>query len=238
MRASTPRERERRLAAERKRSHGELANRVLGQGTDIRLEKLSYRAFQRCFGRSTKVRGAGSFASILTNKIAVAGGQLIEINPYKMALSRFDHTTSEYIKKPLNQRMHVFVDGITPSVQRDFYSAFLARCCGTPETLDIAEVKRHWPSAGSLLGRAMLRENQPVSGRGFAIPPAVKSCVAGGSSKAFEDRIEAGDGVAEARAPERTVRSNVKSPHGDDPSWEHTRVGNTLNSLGGISVPD
>jgi putative transposase len=70
--AQKRRERERKLAAERKRSHGELANRVLGQGTDVRLEKLSYRSFQKCFGRSTKVRAAGMFVSILKNKIAAA----------------------------------------------------------------------------------------------------------------------------------------------------------------------
>jgi putative transposase len=131
------RERERRLAAERKRAHGELANRVLGQGADVRLEKLSYRAFQKCFGRSTKVRGAGTFVLILKNKIAAANGQLIEINPFKTALSQFDHTTGEYVKKPLSQRAHHFGDGITPPVQRDLYSAFLARHCVGPETLDV-----------------------------------------------------------------------------------------------------
>jgi putative transposase len=44
------REHERRLAAERKRSHGELANRILGQGTTVKTEKLSYKA---CSGSAT-----------------------------------------------------------------------------------------------------------------------------------------------------------------------------------------
>jgi hypothetical protein len=34
----------RRLAAERKRAHGELANRILVQGTTIKTEKLSYKS--------------------------------------------------------------------------------------------------------------------------------------------------------------------------------------------------
>jgi putative transposase len=68
------RERERRLAAERKRCHGELANRILGQGTTIKTEKLSYRAFQRRFGRSSKVRGAGLFVRMLVRKVEAAGG--------------------------------------------------------------------------------------------------------------------------------------------------------------------
>ena len=53
------RERERRLAAERKRAHGEVANRILGQGIEIRTEQLSYRSLQKNYGRSVKVRGPG-----------------------------------------------------------------------------------------------------------------------------------------------------------------------------------
>ncbi|HTP27089.1 MAG TPA: hypothetical protein VMK12_15720 [Anaeromyxobacteraceae bacterium] len=48
---------QRRLAAERKRAHGELANRVLAQGKTSKTERLS---FQRCSGRSGKGRGAGT----------------------------------------------------------------------------------------------------------------------------------------------------------------------------------
>jgi hypothetical protein len=41
------RERERRLAAERERSHGELANRISRSGATVKTEKLSYKAWQR-----------------------------------------------------------------------------------------------------------------------------------------------------------------------------------------------
>jgi len=40
-------ETQRKLAAERKRSHGQLCNEILAQGKDIKTEKLSYRAFQK-----------------------------------------------------------------------------------------------------------------------------------------------------------------------------------------------
>jgi putative transposase len=40
------------LAATRKRSHGKLANEILKLGTNIKAEKLSYKAFQRPFGKS------------------------------------------------------------------------------------------------------------------------------------------------------------------------------------------
>jgi len=62
------RERERRLACERKRSHGELAS-ILGQGTTVKIEKLSYRSWQRQYGKSAKVRAAGTFVNIVRNKL-------------------------------------------------------------------------------------------------------------------------------------------------------------------------
>ena len=51
--AEKRRERERRLAAERKRAHGELANRIVGQGNVVKTEKISYVAFQKSFGCSS-----------------------------------------------------------------------------------------------------------------------------------------------------------------------------------------
>jgi putative transposase len=73
------RERERCLAAERRRSHGELANRILGNGTTVKTEKLSYKAWQRQrYGKSTKVRSPAAFVNVLRNKIRAARGELIE----------------------------------------------------------------------------------------------------------------------------------------------------------------
>jgi hypothetical protein len=122
------RERERRLAAERKRAHGEVANRILGQGIEIRTEQLSYRSLQRNYGRSVKVRGPGWFVSTLRRKAASAGGEVVELAT-KLRLSQFDHSSGEYVKKPLNQRMHVFGRSGMEAVQRDLYSALLAKCC-------------------------------------------------------------------------------------------------------------
>jgi putative transposase len=93
------RERDRRLAAERKRAHGELANPILGQGTTIKTEKLSYQSFQKKFGRSVKLRAPGMRVSTLRRKAEGAGGGVIEINTRQSRLSQFDHTTGEYIKK-------------------------------------------------------------------------------------------------------------------------------------------
>lgn len=68
---------QRRLAAARKRDHGHLANRLLAQGTTIQTEKLSYRAFQRCFGRSVQVRAPAMFIAALTRKAESAGAKVV-----------------------------------------------------------------------------------------------------------------------------------------------------------------
>jgi hypothetical protein len=44
--------RERKLAAHRKSLHGRLAHAVVGVGSDIRLEKISYKACQKQYGKS------------------------------------------------------------------------------------------------------------------------------------------------------------------------------------------
>lgn len=205
------RERERRLAAERRRQHGELANRVLGQGTVIKTEKLSYRSFQKNFGRSTKVRGAAMFVGVLRQKAKDVGGEVVEFSTYRTRLSQFDHTTGELRKKSLNERMHVFGDGATAPVQRDIYSAFLARFVHQ-DCLDASHAEHAWPTAEPLL-RAASNGKKPASGRGFALPH-VTDVRAGRSEKIVNTASEAGDAVARrARAPEsgQQARSNCNA---------------------------
>jgi len=172
------RERERRLAAERKRCHGELANRILGQGTTIKTEKLSYRAFQRRFGRSTKVRGAGLFVAMLARKAEAAGGQLIAFATRSTCLSQFDHVDGTLTRKPLSQRYHAFSDGTR--VGRDLYSAFLARFV-QGDRLDASQAHEAWPDVEALLGAASTDGFQPASGRGFALPHVTLGVRAGRS---------------------------------------------------------
>jgi len=214
--AASKRERDRVLAAERKRSHGELANRILGQGTTIKTEELSYKSFQKNYGRSVKLRAPGMLISMLQRKAASAGGGVIEIKTRHTRLSQFDHTTGEYIKKPLSQRVHVFGDGRTEPVQRDLYSAFLATCCDT-NLLDIPQVKIAWASAEPLLRTAMSSVLQPASGKGFAQPHVRNGVRAGRRIKRVGPAVEAGDDVAPlqtetARAPERLPSASLRTP--------------------------
>ncbi len=120
-------EAERKLAAERKRAHRELVNQMLGRGNVIQSETLSYAAFQKNFGKSVKVRAPGLFVEQLRRKAESAGGKLIDLSTWSLKMSQYDRTTQADTKKPLSQRWHVLGDG-SGVVQRDIYSAFLARC--------------------------------------------------------------------------------------------------------------
>ena len=76
-------EAERCLAAERKRSHGELANTILSHGTTIQNETQSYKAFQKRFGRSVKVKSPGMFVCLLRRKAESAGGEFRDLNTWE-----------------------------------------------------------------------------------------------------------------------------------------------------------
>ena len=203
-------ETERKLAARRKQAHGGLANRILAMGTTIKSEKLSYRSFQKNFGRSVKIRAPGMQMEVIRRKAERAGGGLVDINPRTTRLSQFDHTTGEYVKKPLSQRMHVFADGQTEPVQRDLYSAFLAACCA-PDSVDIRRVRETWPTAEPLLRRAMSRLLQPASGKAPGRPHA--PCVrAGRPSKGIGRSCEATNVVAQARVVESIGNGTPRTP--------------------------
>jgi putative transposase len=62
-----------RKRRERERCLAELANRILGKGTTVKTEKLSYKAWQRRYGKSTKVRSPAGFVNVLRNKITAGG---------------------------------------------------------------------------------------------------------------------------------------------------------------------
>jgi putative transposase len=206
-------ERERLLAAERKRSHGQMANHILAQGKTLKTEKLSYRSFQKCFGKSVKVRAPGMLVRTLERKAKAAGGELIEVPTWNTRLSQFDHTSGQYIKKPLWQREHIFGDGITAPVQRDLYSAFLVFCCNA-NTLDIGQVQKTWPSAEPLLRQAMSSYSQSASGKAQSFAQGAMDAL--GADRLLKKdmaRCEAADVVAKARAAE-SIGYTLSEPPG------------------------
>ena len=212
-------ETERILAERRERSHGALANRILACGKVLQAERLSYTAFQRSFGRSTKVRAAGSLMALLRRKAARAGGELRDLDTWSLKLSQLDHPSRTHTKKALSQRWHVLGDG-SGVVQRDLYSAFLASCvtAGEQDALHPCHIDAMWPAAQSLLGRAgwmRPKGTQPVSVAGLlaTAPP--------GSGLPTPERVarqrapasgDASDAVVARREPGRAPGDGPRTP--------------------------
>lgn len=201
-------EAERKLAAERKRSHGELANTILSHGRIVQTETLSYKAFQRCFGRSVKVKAPGMFIQQLRRKAESAGGEFRELDTRNLKLSQYDHATGTFAKKPLSQRWHVLGDG-PRIVQRDVYSAFLARC-----VIDNRHHPTHiasmWAAAEPLLRQAGWCRIQPASGEAKAFPTVTPS-----ERVACRRELAVGhgpDAVAETREPGNPDGSALRTP--------------------------
>jgi transposase len=125
---------ERKLAAHRKSLHGQLVHEVIKQGNQIRMEKVSYKAWQKQFGRSVGLRAPGMFVELLRRTVAKTGGTLIEVPPRTTKLSQYCHGCQKYEKKPLSQRGHQCFCGIGP-VQRDLYSALLVAYLKPSDTI-------------------------------------------------------------------------------------------------------
>jgi len=168
---------QRKLAAHRKTLHGNLANRILRQGKYVKTEKLSYRAFQKNFGKSVKNRAPGMFLEILRRKAENAGGSVVEFSCISTKLSQYCHKCGKYTKKPLSQRVHTCCN---LNIQRDIYSAFLAgsvvensgksevkvkSALRSRSTLDTADVSKRWRSMEAILRRAVSRNTQVANGR-------------------------------------------------------------------------
>jgi len=151
--AAERREIHRCLAAERKRAHGELANQILAIGYHGKTEKVSVKSWQKRWGKSIGKKAPSMLMAMVGRKAASAGGRLEQFSTRTTKLSQFDHTTGEYVKKPLSQRIHYFGDGTTAAVQRDLYSAFLARFV-EQDTLSVSRATAAWTSAEPLLRQA------------------------------------------------------------------------------------
>ena len=77
------------------------------------------------FGKSIKNRCPSGFQTAIEKKFKVTGGTYIEV-PNNYRASQYDHTSDEYIKKKLSDRVFKLWDGT--EVQRDWYSSFLLYC--------------------------------------------------------------------------------------------------------------
>jgi transposase len=116
---------ERKLAAHRKSLHGQIIHQIVAVGHTIITEQLSYKSWQKRYGKSVGLRAPGMLIDHLRRTVASTGGTLHEIPTRSTKLSQFCHGCGRFVPKPLSQRLHQCACGLGP-VQRDLYSAFLA----------------------------------------------------------------------------------------------------------------
>ena len=155
-------EAERKLVAHRKSLHGKDINEIIAMGTRIKTEAVSYKAWQKRFGKSIQVRAPSMFMSRLKIKAENAGGCLEEFATQTTKLSQTCHICGEAKKKPLSQRWHICC-GIV--MQRDLYSGFLAKCVDVPtNSLDIVRAKELWQGLEPVLSEAVSRARQTAIG--------------------------------------------------------------------------
>lgn len=159
----------RKQAEHRKSLHGQLVNQILQMGSVVKAEKLSYRAFQKRFGKSVGKRAPGMFMERLRKRAESLGATVVEFPTYSTRLSQFDHTSGEFHRdwSDLSVREKTLADGTI--VQRDVYSAFLAMCVDADKhALDADLTERRWSGEGSPLRAAfsvVLGNIQEVSGQ-------------------------------------------------------------------------
>jgi hypothetical protein len=158
--------RQRRQAAHRKSLHGCLAHQIVRQGSTFLLEKVSYRAWQRRYGRSIQRRAPGTFVSTFTRAAESAHGKVITVPTRTTKLSQTCQC-GRVQKKPLSLRVHA-CPACGLQMQRDLYSAYLIRFVD-PDIflLHAGQAQEAWPGAESLLRAAWQQvhpTNQPASG--------------------------------------------------------------------------
>ena len=152
------------MAATRKSLHGRLSNEILSYGTVVKAEKLSYKGWQKQFGRSVNFRAPGKVIEILRRKAENAGGRFHEFSPYKTKLSQRCHACDTTEKKPLNERFHDCLCGIM-DIQRDLYSAYLAMHVNDEGCFDRSQAIEAWASADPLLRQALSKCEETTKGK-------------------------------------------------------------------------
>jgi hypothetical protein len=161
--------RERRLAAHRKCLHGRLVHQIVAVGHTIITEKISYKGWQKHYGKSVGLCAPGMLIDHLRRTVASTGGTLHEVPTRSTKLSQLCHGCGQTVKKPHAPRLHQCPCGIGP-VQRDLYSAFLAAYLDPTEPIpSCAQYVDPWEGAEARLKAAHERVIQRAK-EGQALP--------------------------------------------------------------------
>jgi hypothetical protein len=138
-------------------------------GHTIFTEKVSYRAWQKRYGKSVGHCAPGMLIDHVRRTVAKTGGTLHEVPTRSSRLSQFCHGCGTCVPKPLSQRLHHCPCGIGP-VQRDLYSAFLAAYLDPADPIpSCARNQPYWEGAEARLRAAHERVIQRAHA-GQAVP--------------------------------------------------------------------
>ncbi len=144
-------------AAARKNDHGRIANEIATLGDRVHLERLSYVAWQRAFGRQSRRYAPGAFIARLKWRMELVGGSVVEI-PTSHMLSQLCHGCGTYrktlIRGPIASRMNPVCECGRDAVHRDLYSAFLARFVAPETSVDLQAASAVWGEHFELLSGA------------------------------------------------------------------------------------
>lgn len=130
----------RKLSIKRKQSHEILANQIIANGTDIRVEDMNFRSLQKRskkttinksgkinskkrYGKTIKNRAPSMLLSIIDRKLKYKNLELKKVNTFKVKASQYNPIDGTYTKKQLKDRL-VKIDETT-IVQRDLLSAYI-----------------------------------------------------------------------------------------------------------------
>jgi putative transposase len=149
---SKHRELERKMKEVRKQLHGRDTNHILQLAYSIQTEKLSYKAFQKTFGKSIARKAPSMFLKMLKRKVISQGGAFREFPTYSTKLSQTCHCGA-IKKKRLKDRWHICDCGV--HAQRDLYSAFLARYVSKPDHVNIQKAEKDWFEISSILNECI-----------------------------------------------------------------------------------
>jgi hypothetical protein len=178
---------ERRLAAHRKSLHGKLAHDIVKRGNTIHIEKTSFKAWQKQYGRSMGLRAPGLFVAHLARLVAKTGGTLSEVPASQAKLSQYCHHCGRYRKKPRSERWHTCDCGCGP-VQRDLYSACLLAYLEPQQTLP-SVTQQVWAGAEPRL-RAVMEDLQQRANEGQHLPRSMGVSASRQAARAGARRLE------------------------------------------------
>lgn len=147
-------------------------NEIVRVGNDIRLEKISYRGWQKQFGKGVGLRAPGMLVDHLRRTVAKTGGTLHEFPPRTTRLSQYGHGCRTYVKKPLSQRWHYCACGVGP-VQRDLYTALLVAYLD-PRARIPSIAREEWEGVDPRL-RAAMEELLQRAKEGQVVPKSLTS---------------------------------------------------------------